>query len=92
MSDAELYYYRKENRLCTQCGKPMPENDNHVKCDKCRLKESERKAVAQNKKKGNKGKPDPIDRIVREIMEYNEKHGTALSYGRYMEMKRWGEI
>lgn len=34
--------YRSENHLCTMCGKPLADNDNHKKCSTCRAKVREK--------------------------------------------------
>lgn len=40
------------------------------------------------KKKKNKS----LDETLKEIAEYNKKHGTHLSYGKYRELEALGKL
>lgn len=37
------YNYRRNNRLCVTCGKPIPAGDNHKNCKDCRMKANKRR-------------------------------------------------
>lgn len=39
-----------------------------------------------------KKKVKTLDETLREIEEYNRKHGTSLSYGKYRELERLGKL
>ena len=82
--------------ICEMCGERyVPKNNrcNHRKyCDDCRKRadrlyrqERRKKQMAQNSyPKVNQR----LDRKVKEINEYNKKHGTSYSYGQYTALKR----
>lgn len=44
-------------------------------------------------KRKNKYTPlPPLDEILKDIREYNEKHGTYITYGKYVALLRQGKI
>lgn len=67
-------------KLCEYCLKPMSEFEQGNTCKKCK------KWVAEEKRKEKAKKPCSITDVMRELDEYNKKHGTRLSYGQYMTL------
>lgn len=77
--------YTAENR-CRDCGEFLGKNYKSVFCLKCLIRRN-------NYKKKNKDvKIDRLGEAVQTVKEYNENHGTHLTYGQYMLKKREGEI
>lgn len=79
-------------RNCEICGaKFKVRGNNHKICSKCN-KEAYRRWNIQRKQKQIAedlyNKPDHLADKVKEINEYNEKHGTNYSYGQYTALKR----
>ena len=90
--------------ICRYCHKPKLD-DGFIWCETCRAKRQVRHArlrriekaeeAARNPvKKPRKRKPPEktIDEILKELRAYNEKHGTYLSYGKYIALIRAGRI
>lgn len=64
---------------CEECGKVFRNPDENERfCPECNKVKSKKK----RKPKANKN----IWKIARELEEYNKKHGTLLSYGKYVEL------
>lgn len=83
--------------ICEMCGeKYTPKNNrcNHRKyCDDCR-KRANRMYYQELKKQQEIAQSSyqqvnsRLEKKLREIAEYNEKHGTVYSYGQYTALKR----
>lgn len=64
---------------CAECGKVFRNpNENERFCPDCnKIKE----------KKKRKSKPDKtLYQIMKDLAKYNKKHGTKLSYGKYVSI------
>lgn len=59
-------------------------------CIELRITESKQKSY--KKRRGQKEPSGSLEEISKEIREYNEKHGTRLTYGKYTALKRLGKI
>lgn len=89
--------------ICKYCKQPKPD-DGFKMCECCRKKHSDREAeykrrvrngerIRKYEKKPQKQKHNSnLDKILKELREYNEKHGTLLSYGKYTALVRAGKI
>ena len=67
-------------KVCRTCGDCFNTTSKSRRiCDVCQTF-SKIKPSAAGKKRG----PDALDKMMREIREYNERHGTSLSYGQYV--------
>ena len=83
--------------ICEMCGERyVPKNNrcNHRKyCDDCR-KRANRMFYQKNKKQQEiiqsscQKVNSRLDKKLKEISNYNEKHGTNYSYGQYTALKR----
>lgn len=79
-------------RYCEICGsKFTARGNNHKFCSNC-IPETQRKWYKGRQQKQEVetlyAKPDRLANKVKEINEYNEKHGTNYSYGQYTALKR----
>lgn len=86
---------------CNWCKKGFqPSNPNQKYCDDCRAKhgkeiKAEYKKTRQRKKRVLKVKPLPkktIPEMVRDILAYNQKHDTHLTYGQYVGKLQTGTL
>lgn len=89
-------------RFCDICGVEIPKDSPRKKycSEECAykgmLKRSEKcnqiKRAEEAKAKTNKRKTiPPLDKILKDLNQYNKKHGTHLSYGQYVQMIEKGE-
>lgn len=78
---------RRKSGLCIKCGKPL-EPGTGSECWECKNKESIRHKNRRNSRK----KTDNLENIAKQILKYNNEHGTRLSYGKYIAMKEIGKI
>lgn len=94
MNQIKLYNF------CTYCKQPKPE-DEFKMCEACRKVQYDRNILSKERaKKGElkrkpKKKPKPnsnLDKTLKKLRAYNEKHGTLLSYGKYTALVRAGKI
>ena len=80
---------------CKLCGKEItPVNLKRKYCIPCskianRMNDKRRREINAVPKIG---KVSALRRFCYEIAEYNEKHGTNLSYGKYVAYKNEGKI
>jgi hypothetical protein len=77
---------KKTNKtvVCMCCGETVLKENFHKrlgKCDTCRVE-----YARMSKLYGER--VAPWNRITREIEEYNKEHGTLLTYGQYVSMKK----
>lgn len=71
----ELYYARKNNKLCTNCGEPLPVGWKHVQCIKCRkIKEKNPRPISTEHITTRTNKA--LDKMAKEA------HKRGISYGR----------
>lgn len=76
-------------QVCQRCGKEYRSKiEVQPLCSVCRAIERRKSAP----KKRKKTKTDSLGEMLREIQEYNDRHGTALSYGRYIYLKSIGGL
>ena len=88
------------NKKCKRCGKIFnAKNGNVLYCDPCReivIKENKTRSHAKEKlkreEKRKQRKSTPLDELCAEIREYNKKHGTRLSYGKYKTLLHFGKV
>lgn len=83
MSERKLYKY-----ICENCGSPIYSVGKRKKwvcedCQKIKKRESNRK-YNKKIKTPKKIKAKTLSQCLQELAEYNEKHGTFLSYGKFM--------
>lgn len=83
-------------RHCEICGAQFKSRgNNHKICSEC-IPAAQRRWYKKRKQKQEVEdlytKPDRLADKVKEINEYNEKHGTNYSYGMYMAFKRLGKL
>ena len=82
-------------QTCKMCGAEfMSEHWNVKYCDSCRKyvwkRQVEEKQRIERIKRRNRSaleKQKDFDDLIKEIIEYNEKCGTNLSYGQYIAMR-----
>lgn len=74
-------------KLCNECKelKKLETNELH----KAKKLERQRRIYAEKKKKQS---PYSVEKTHRELLDYNEKHGTRLTYGDYQVLKRLGKV
>ena len=65
-------------KSCKWCGQPFESTTRGKKI--CPLCDEAKKAKGEKKPP----KEDKLGDMLREVDEYNRKHGTALSYGQYV--------
>lgn len=82
--------YAAENR-CRDCGAFLGGNYKASLCPEC-LARNNNYQKKSKKRKQRCVKPDRLGKVVQTVKEYNENHGTHLSYGQYILKKREGEI
>ena len=84
---------------CLRCYGEFESKTHNAKfCVDCRhivQKERSREAMRRKRKAGTMAGDLPtvsgsINKILRDMAAYNKKHGTQLSYGKYVEMVRKG--
>lgn len=80
-------------KTCALCGKLFIAKSNNAKyCVDCRYKGGQLKIkqlrAARKKRKIHKSLND----IMWDLAEYNKKHKTNLSYGKYVQLLESGEI
>ena len=76
-------------RICDECKEYRPELVAEYKKERDRLSH----AARQEKRKAAKTKrTTPINKIVVDINEYNKRHGTLLSYGKYVALMEMGKL
>ena len=90
------------DKKCKRCGKIFnAKNGNVLYCDPCReivkkettaRSHAKQKLKREEKKKTKQRKSTPLDEFCAEIREYNQKHGTRLSYGKYKTLLHFGKI
>jgi predicted nucleic acid-binding Zn-ribbon protein len=91
-------------KKCKRCGEEFEAANYRFQfCDECKKakareyrelhkeEDRERARISYIEKKKNKS-PYSVEKTHREILKYNEKHGTRLSYGKYQALKRLGKI
>lgn len=77
---------------CLHCGKefrPLIGTQMYC-CRSCYELAKKKRAEIYNRKKREERaarKNRTLDEILKEIEEYNKKHGTFISYGQYMSMR-----
>ena len=82
--------YKKD---CAYCGKEfMPVIGPQIYCSRECCVLAKRKRDLRNRKKikvktRERKRSVTLDEILKEIEEYNKKHGTFISYGQYMSMR-----
>lgn len=78
-------------KVCSVCGKPITialGDYPYKMCPECREKHRAKgRARYQARKKLKRHGNDKITALTAEIEEYNKKHGTRLTYGKYVAMK-----
>lgn len=87
-------------KICKKCKKVFnASNKRKIYCDTCKkivAKENKQRSDKhQQEKRNRKKKKKTVDTLVesnREVVEYNKKHGTNLSYGKYYGLKRIGKL
>lgn len=87
------------NNICKICGKEFECINEKTKCcsERCR-EEHKRRFNSEWKRKQielrNKPKvrKSALSAMTAEIARYNKKHGTNLSYGKYVMLKERGEL
>ena len=70
-------------KTCRRCGLTFEtDKPNKRYCIWCG--ESSEDRLARKREENKKKKLSPLDALLKEIREYNDKHGTSLSYGQYV--------
>jgi RecJ-like exonuclease len=92
--------------ICKYCKKEKPD-DGLIMCESCRertrINERNRKERIKNgeptrhygktiKPINKKNVNARLDEKIRNLNEYNEKHGTRLTYGKYMGLVLMGKV
>ncbi len=94
------YEYRKENRLCTRCGKPLGDCE-YLACDECRDKASNVNRMYRKKKSHGESwgevkqtRKDSPGEIARRKKKQNQlkkdiidSYNAGMSYGQWMAKK-----
>lgn len=87
------------SKLCPICHEEFePVKHNQIYCHDCldnRMTEIRRRTEAARRRKRAKRKlsyTKTINDIVEELNDYNERHGTLLSYGKYVSMMENGKL
>lgn len=84
----ELYYQRKQQGLCPQCGKPLPDGWNRHKCEQCMIRTREN---AKLRKEIDKHPPEVKERIIEDDTTLDEMateaHEKHLTYGQLQAAK-----
>lgn len=91
-------------RICENCGGIFQGGSGAVKyCPKCKplMKQRDKEIHKQNREFLNAQRTNrrhatqslaKVNAILREIDAYNKRHGTHLSYGKYMALKYAGRL
>ena len=87
----------RQTRTCPICkGEFVPVNGTHTYCKDCRAnrKDDIAQYLADLTAKKKKKKPvvKSVMEICKDLEEYNRKHGTLLSYGKYIEKLENGTL
>jgi predicted RNA-binding Zn-ribbon protein involved in translation (DUF1610 family) len=69
--DNKFYHTSDAKKYCPECDKEI---------------KRERNRNFMRKKRRPSAEIKPLPEIMQELKEYNEKHGTCLSYGKYVAM------
>ena len=86
------YNKRKEKGVCIYCGK-MPPRSGKLVCADCTKKRKLVDALRRRQRKARKpSKKMTLDETLKEIVRYNETHGTNYNYGYYSALKFRGLI
>ena len=94
---------RRERKLidviCVDCGCTFTAfSRGALRCAECKLEHKRRTAATGmvSFRNGKKSKPYKVKKSIREVLkeleEYNKKHGTRLSYGQFVQKMEAGEI
>ena len=83
------YSRRKEEGVCIYCGK-MPTQSGRLGCADCAEKRKLNDALKRKQRKASKKMT--LDETLKEIVRYNETHGTNYNYGYYSALKFRGLI
>ena len=83
------YIRRKEEGVCIYCGK-MPTQSGRLGCADCAEKRKLNDALKRKQRKASKKMT--LDETLKEIVRYNETHGTNYNYGYYSALKFRGLI
>lgn len=78
-------------QICTSCHKEfiIIGKENFSKCERC-CKKSKEHTKAEIKRIHKDVPKSSLDKTVCEIKDYNKKHGTRYSYGKYIALKERG--
>lgn len=85
-------------KVCPICMKMFERrNANQKYCDFCKKNRpddiKEYVKAEYLKKQKNKTVPkESLTQVLRDLNEYNKKHGTHLTYGKYVQMKTLGQL
>lgn len=86
LCNAEYYPNMHNQKYCHECLKYRKREIWREYEHSSRKKKKKRRAVLKARSTPSKS----INEIVREIKAYNEKHGTHLTYGKYVEKMALG--
>jgi predicted nucleic acid-binding Zn ribbon protein len=85
---------RKRQDFCAICGAPIPDGSKYYNfcSDACaeKGKEKSRKKYTEKKRAERMTKKKParavssLDKVLKELREYNERNNTNLSYGQFV--------
>lgn len=89
--EAERNYFL----ICLKCGCTFSySNERKKNCPECdaQIKRERSKKCMQKKRAKNKLKFKDVHEVVAEVKQYNQKNGTLLSYGQYVNLERMGKL
>ncbi len=78
-------FYERVSTHCRCCGAQLKKGQKEYCSQKC--SERGKKLWESQAKHKNYAELDPINIIIRELMEYNRRKGTDYSYGQYVALK-----
>lgn len=84
----ELYYQRKQQGLCPQCGNPLPEGWSKHKCEKCMIKSRDN---AKMRRDADRYQIEIKERVIEDDSTLDEMateaHEKHLTYGQLQAAK-----
>ena len=85
-----------KTRICPNCFATfIPHATNQKFCPDCRdyrMDEIKKYREKQRREKEARKKRESIDAVCEELEAYNRKHGTLLSYGKYIALRESGRL
>lgn len=85
----EIRRISEKEYICWKCLKTFLAKRVKKVCPHCGAKwQNEIKANYDQRMGESKKKTTELDKVLLEMAEYNQQHGTSLSYGQYVNMLR----